>query len=176
MLTSRDRIIFALFLSSGFCSLLYQVVWVRMAYASFGVITPVLSVVISVFMLGLSIGSWGGGKWIEASKGGRSLSAVHFYAAAELLIGVGAFVVPLLFALGEHYLLPVGEMDSFRYLLFSALIITLAILPWCILMGFTFPFMMEFIREVETDRATSFSYLYFANVIGAMCGTMSGGR
>jgi hypothetical protein len=45
------RILFFLFFISGFCSLVYQVVWTRMAFASFGIITPVLSVVLSVFML-----------------------------------------------------------------------------------------------------------------------------
>ena len=47
-----------MFFCSGFCGLLYQIVWVRLAFASFGVNTPVLSVVISVFMLGLALGSW----------------------------------------------------------------------------------------------------------------------
>ena len=37
-----------LFFCSGFCSLLYQIVWLRVAFAYFGVVTPVLSVVISV--------------------------------------------------------------------------------------------------------------------------------
>ena len=44
--------------ASGFCGLLYQVVWLRLAFAAFGVITPVLSIVLSVFMFGLSLGSW----------------------------------------------------------------------------------------------------------------------
>lgn len=49
------------FFASGFCSLLYQIIWTRLAFAAFGIITPVLSVVVSVFMLGLGIGSiWGG--------------------------------------------------------------------------------------------------------------------
>ena len=52
------RVLFLLFFLSGFCSLVYQVVWTRMAFASFGIILPVLSVVLSVFMLGLSVGSW----------------------------------------------------------------------------------------------------------------------
>jgi len=50
-------VLFTLFFCSGFCSLLYQLVWLRLAFASFGIITPVLSVVISVFMLGLGVGS-----------------------------------------------------------------------------------------------------------------------
>jgi len=45
------KIIFTLFLLSGFCGLLYQVVWIRLAFSHFGIITPVLSVVISIFML-----------------------------------------------------------------------------------------------------------------------------
>ena len=52
------QVLFLLFFISGFSSLVYQVVWTRMAFASFGIITPVLSVVLSVFMLGLAIGSW----------------------------------------------------------------------------------------------------------------------
>ena len=54
---SLVKIPFLLFFISGFCGLLYQVVWLRLAFRSFGVITPVLSVVISVFMLGLALGS-----------------------------------------------------------------------------------------------------------------------
>ena len=47
-------LLFVFFFISGFCGLAYQVIWTRLAFASFGVITPVLSVVISVFMPGLS--------------------------------------------------------------------------------------------------------------------------
>ncbi|HXE43147.1 MAG TPA: hypothetical protein VN516_08990, partial [Candidatus Baltobacteraceae bacterium] len=62
-----------------------------MAFAAFGIITPVLSVVLSVFMLGLAVGSWAGGRYIGSlvKKSGRS--AIAFYAGAELLIGLGAF-------------------------------------------------------------------------------------
>ena len=73
-------VLFLLFFLSGFCGLLYQVVWTRLAFAAFGIITPVLSVVISVFMLGLSLGSWAGGKWILALTQRARVSAVAFYA------------------------------------------------------------------------------------------------
>ena len=99
------RILFFLFFLSGFSSLVYQVVWTRMAFASFGIITPVLSVVLSVFMLGLALGSWGGGRFIAAFAKRTGLSAINFYAFAELLIGLGAFAVPKLFAVGEGLLL-----------------------------------------------------------------------
>src|SRR5471032_1442628 len=83
------RVLFFLFFLSGFSSLVYQVVWTRMAFASFGIITPVLSVVLSVFMLGLAVGSWAGGRFIAAFVRKTGISAVYFYAGAELLIGLG---------------------------------------------------------------------------------------
>lgn len=142
-----------------------------MAFASFGIITPVLSVVLSVFMLGLAVGSWLGGRWIPALTGKTGLSAAFFYGGVELVIGLGAFAVPKLFAVGEHLLLASGETDSFGYLSLSALVLAASILPWCVCMGATFPFMMAYIRERDSRNAESFSFLYLANVLGAMSGT-----
>jgi len=165
------RILFLLFFVSGFCSLVYQVVWTRMAFASFGIITPVLSVVLSVFMLGLAVGSWAGGRLIASLVQKSGFSAAVFYAVAEMLIGLGAFAVPRLFAVGEHFLLASGQTDSFRYLSLSALVLAAAILPWCVCMGTTFPFMMAYVREQDGKNSESFSFLYLANVLGAMSGT-----
>src|SRR5260370_1031924 len=123
-MTSRVRsVLFLLFLVSGFCGLLYQVVWMRMAFASFGVITPVLSVVISVFMFGLFVGSWAAGRWVDRLTRLFRVSAIYFYAAVELLVAVGAWAVPRLFAAGEAALLSTGESQSAAYLAWSALII-----------------------------------------------------
>src|SRR5216684_3415119 len=116
-------VLFALFFCSGFCSLLYQVVWVRIAFAHFGVITPVLSVVLSVFMLGLGLGSWLGGKWAQWWSSRLKISSAYFYGGAEFVIGTGAFVVPQLFRLGEASLLRAGEASSTGYLLISAIFI-----------------------------------------------------
>ena len=144
-----------------------------MAFASFGIITPVLSVVLSVFMLGLAASVRGlGGRWIPAlTKANGLFRCATFYSGAELVIGLGAFAVPRLFAAGENVLLASGETDSFRYLALSALVLAAAILPWCVCMGATFPFMMAYIRERDSRSAESFSFLYLANVLGAMSGT-----
>jgi len=171
-ITGRVRpILFLLFFCSGFCSLLYQVVWIRMAFAHFGVITPVLSVVLSVFMLGLGLGSWLGGRWAEWWSSRLKISPAYFYGGAELVIAVGAFVVPQLFQLGEDYLLRAGEASSAGYLFVSAIFIVVAILPWCTMMGATFPLMMAFVRQTDPANQKSFSFLYLANVMGAMAGT-----
>jgi spermidine synthase len=170
--TSRRSVLFQLFFLSGFCGLVYQLIWTRLAFAAFGVITPVLSVVISIFMAGLSLGAWAGGRWIGALVRRTGLSPICFYALAEFIIGLGAFAVPKLFDLGKQLLLAAGATDSTTYLLLSALVLATAILPWCICMGTTFPFMMAYVRQQEAQSADSFSYLYLANVLGAMSGAV----
>jgi hypothetical protein len=92
-ISAVDPILFALFFLSGFCSLLYQVVWVRMAFTHFGVITPVLSVALSVFMAGLGIGSVLGGRCAEWSNRRLGISSAYLYGRAEFIIGIGAFLV-----------------------------------------------------------------------------------
>jgi len=160
------------FFVSGFCGLLYQLVWVRTAFASFGVITPVLSVVISVFMLGLSLGSWGGGKLIDTLIRKAGISGIFFYGLSEFGVGLGAFLVPFLFAAGERLLRSVGAADSLWYLTLSGTCITFAIFPWCVLMGTTFPFMMAYIRQMDGSYRKGFGFLYAANVLGALSGTV----
>ncbi|MEW6057517.1 MAG: fused MFS/spermidine synthase [Bdellovibrionota bacterium] len=174
MFEKNKRAIFTVFFLSGFCSLVYQIVWMRLAFTHFGVITPVMSIVVSVFMLGLCLGSWLGGKFIDGWVERTRSTAAHFYVGAELLIGLGAFFVPSLFAFGAKKLLSTGEMDSFSYLFWSALLISATLLPWCVAMGTTFPFMMSFIKRYDSARSTkSFSFLYLSNVLGAMAGSVS---
>ncbi len=170
-MTLRKKL-FALFFLSGFCGLLYQVIWVRLAFSHFGVITPVLSVVVSVFMLGLSAGSWVAGRWGPALARRLRLSTSTLYGFTELIIGLSAFLVPSLFSLGDRLLLSGGDMNSASYLIRSALIMTAAILPWCFCMGATFPLMMAYIKERDPESQEGFSFLYLANVIGAVLGTI----
>jgi spermidine synthase len=165
-------VLFLLFLASGFCGLLYQVVWMRMAFASFGVVTSVLSVVVSVFMLGLFVGSWSAGRWVDRLTNRTGIAAIYLYALAEWTIAIGAWAVPRLFTTGERLLLVAGERDSYAYLIWSALIVAGSILPWCVSMGTTFPLMTAFVKEQDESSETSFSFLYLANVIGAMLGTL----
>ncbi len=165
------RILFFLFVLSGFCGILYQVVWLRLAFAAFGIVTPVLSVVLSVFMVGLALGSVAGGR-IAQRLAQSSLSPLWFYVGIEAVIGLSAFAVPYLFRSGGATLLTFGEMDSGKYLLTSAALISISILPWCLCMGATFPAVMAYLKKQYPNDTTGFSYLYLGNVIGAMAGAL----
>ena len=89
-------------------------IWLREAMTYFGVITPVISAVLSVFMLGLTLGLlWSGKITVWASA---RLSLV-LYICVELLIGMLALTVPALFKMGYRLLLHSGSEQSGSYLL-----------------------------------------------------------
>jgi spermidine synthase len=167
-----NRILFLVFFLSGFCGLLYQVVWLRLAFSAFGIVTPVLSLVISVFMLGLALGSWFAGKLANPLRM-KGLSPLYAYAMAEFVIAIGAFVVPQLFDLSQTFLGEYGEVNSQNYLWLSAVLITLSLLPCCFAMGTTYPLMMAYMKDENLKDESRFSFLYLANVIGAMVGAVT---
>jgi spermidine synthase len=168
---------FAFFVISGFCGLVYEVVWLRLALASFGVTTALASIVISMFMAGLGLGSWGAGLLTRnplAANGKRSL---RFYAIAELVIGVSSLAVPVELKLGRIFLLRMGSLgvwQSSRYYILAGIWIALTLVPWCTCMGATFPLLMQVIRQTARSASQrAFSYLYVANVVGALLGTIA---
>ena len=164
--------LFLIFTLSGLSSLIYQVVWIRLAFGSFGCITPVMSVAISVFMLGIALGSWLGGKYIDILSEKLKTPSIFFYVVSELFIASGALTVPKLFIFFQHMLLNTGATNSFSYLLLSAVSLALCLLPWCFAMGTTFPFMMSYLKNIYKNQTTSFSFLYTANVVGGMIGVL----
>ena len=60
---------FLFFFVSGFCGILYEIVWLRLSMAQFGVTNALVSIVLSMFMAGLGIGSWGSGRLVSAPAG-----------------------------------------------------------------------------------------------------------
>ncbi len=162
---------FIFFLVSGLCSILYEIVWLRLAMAQFGVTSALASIVISVFMAGLGLGSWGSGRLIRKYENRVSVPALRLYALAELLIGISALLVPYQLLWGRRLLEWTGASSSGAYYLGSGSWIALTLVPWCACMGATIPVAMLAIRRREPDQSQrSFSYLYLSNVLGAVIG------
>jgi len=166
---------FLFFLVSGFCSILYEIVWLRLAMAQFGVTTALTSIVLSTFMAGLGLGSWGSGRLIRKHKNGIRIPAVRLYALAELLIGMSALLVPFQLLWGRELLQQMAVSSSAAYYLGSGIWLAVTLIPWCACMGATIPLAMLAIREwrsraTEKESERSFSYLYLANVLGALAG------
>src|SRR5947208_14654789 len=82
---------------------------------------------------------------------------------------------PIRVEMGPHFAASpeYGSGVSSRYYLLSGPWIAVTLIPWCTCMGSTFPLLMGVIeRTSEHKAARSFSYLYVANVFGALLGTL----
>ena len=140
--------------------------------AQFGVTTAMVSIVLSVFMAGLGLGSWASGSLIRTRGQSVASSAIRIYAVIELLIGVAGSLVPLELRLGHALLERAGEFSSPLYYLASGTCVVVTLLPWCMLMGATIPVaMIALVRMFPQETGRSFSFLYMANVAGAVAGT-----
>jgi spermidine synthase len=180
------RWFFGFFFVSGFCSILYELVWLRLAMAQFAVTTALISIVLSAFMIGLGLGSWAAGRYERTRGATGRLPGLRLYALVEFLIGMSAFAVAWELSQGRRLLerFDAGHPVSLAaYYVLAGLWIGVTLIPWCACMGATFPFAMAAIREKfsaasqrsQSERShyeRSFSYLYLANVLGAVTGAV----
>jgi spermidine synthase len=161
---------FVFFFVSGFCSILYELVWLRLSMAQFGVTTALVSIVLSMFMAGLGLGSWLSGRLLRRYELTRS-SALRIYGSIEFLIAVSALLVPKELFFGRQLLQHLELSSSLHYYLASGIWLALTLVPWCACMGATIPVGMQAIRcEFSSESPRAFSFLYLANVLGAVAG------
>ncbi|MDR3387416.1 MAG: fused MFS/spermidine synthase [Rudaea sp.] len=167
---------FCFFFVSGFCSILYELIWLRLAMAQFGVTTAMVSIVLSSFMAGLGIGSWAAGHLVRKYAHRFTSPPLHLYAMAEILIGCSAVVVPLELLAGRFVLEHIGDslsLSSAGYYVAAGVWVAGTLIPWCACMGATIPLGMFAIRnDQRLESQRSFSFLYLANVLGAVAGAL----
>lgn len=165
---------FLFFFISGFCGILYELIWLRLAMSQFGVTTAQVSIVLSMFMAGLGTGSLGAGFLLRRYAERISFPPLRLYAFAELLIAGSALAVPCEFVLGHRLLALLAgaaAFSSITYYAISGACVGITLVPWCACMGATIPLAMFAIRRtpgLESQR--SFSFLYLSNVVGAAVG------
>jgi spermidine synthase len=167
----RDRWFFAFFVVSGFCALLCQVVWLRLAMARFGVTAAMVAIVLSVFMAGLALGNGLGGRIVERLQT-STRNVLGVYAGCELAIALSARIVPAALAAGRTRLIG-AHWGSAAYHLASGGWVTLALLPFCVAMGATLPLALAAIGPRVRGGRSSVGHLYAANVLGATLGTLA---
>ncbi len=154
---------FGFFFISGFCSILYELIWLRLAMAQFGVTTAMVSIVLSSFMAGLGLGSWGAGYLVRKYGPRLKSPRLHLYAIAELCIGCSAVVLPLEFLIGRLLLEKLGNivpLSSSGYYVAAGMVVLCSLIPWCACIGATIPLAMFAIRSerrLESERAFTLS-------------------
>lgn len=168
---------FTFFFVSGLCGIVYELVWLRLAMAQFGVTTALTSMVLSMFMAGLGLGSWVAGALVRRYGQYLTFHPLRLYGLTELLIGISAISIPAQLVYGREFLEQLTDasaMSSASYYAASGAWLALTLVPWCAFMGATIPLMMFAIRSDSVfESRRSFSFLYLANVLGAVAGTIA---
>lgn len=148
-----------LFFVSGVAALVYQVCWQRLLFASFGVDIESVTIIVSVFMLGLGLGALVGGALADRYPS----KAMAMFAACELTIGVFGFFSPAIIRwTGETFVLypqPVIAVVNFLLLLVPTS-----------LMGATLPVLVAFVTRRWHNVGRSIGLLYQVNTLGAAIG------
>lgn len=154
----------AIFFISGLSALIYQVCWQRLLFTGFGVDLTSITVIVSVFMVGLGIGAFFGGR--IADKFPQNIIVI--FCLIEFGIGCfGLFSHKFILSLQEiliHANLMITALGSFILLLFPTF-----------LMGTTLPLLTSFFNQYIKNIGDSIGRLYFYNTLGAAFGALATG-
>ncbi len=165
--------IYALFFLSGATGLIYEVAWIRLLNDVFGNTTYAVSAVLTAFMGGLAIGSYGAGRLLAFPERGLRL-----YALLEVGIALTALSTPALFGLLDglygwlYRELGLGLVGLTGARFFLALLV-LGV-PTA-LMGATLPVLAGVVARGQLHIGSPLGVLYGLNTLGAMAGTAGTG-
>ena len=163
----------ACFFLSGASGLIYQILWTRMLVKIIGSAPFAVSIILTIFMGGLGLGSYLAGRFIDRIQ--QPLALVKLYGLLELLIGAYALLIPSLVsafkplqavfynALYSHLI--IYNLSTF---IICALILGLPV----ICMGATLPILCRFYVARLTHLGTHTGRLYGLNTIGAALGSL----
>jgi len=152
------------FFLSGAAALMYQVAWQRVLFSVVGVDIESVTVVVSVFMLGLGLGGLLGG-WVADRWPQRLLAA---FCVSEALIAVyGWHSIELILSSASLF-------DGLTRPATAALCFVL-LLPPTVAMGATLPMLVAHAVRQGQGVGVSTGRLYFVNTLGAALGALSVG-
>ncbi len=157
-----------LFVGSGCAALIYEVVWFQLLRQVVGASAISLGILLAAYMGGMFLGSLALPAWVSTRH-----HPLRVYAVLEVGIGVLGIAILLFLPLARSlYVAVVGY--GFWGIFLRALVCGFFLLPPTVLMGATLP---AIARWMKTTRVgiSNLGFLYTANIIGAMVGTLGAG-
>ncbi len=149
----------AIFFLSGAAAVIYQLIWQRSLFRIYGTNSESVALVVTAFMLGLGLGSLGGGAVSTSSR----VPLPALFGAIELGIGVfGWFSLDLFAALGSVTTAATGFQVGL-------LVFALVLFP-TLLMGATLPILVAYLVSETQNVGRSVGLLYFVNTVGSAAG------
>ena len=154
----------AIFFISGFSALIYQVCWQRMLFTGFGVDLTSITMIVSVFMAGLGIGAFFGGRIADWFPN----KIITIFCLIEMGIGLFGLISYSMIMGLQHTLIHANTfllgIATFLLLLFPTF-----------LMGATLPLLTSYFNQFITNIGESIGTLYFYNTLGAALGALATG-
>jgi spermidine synthase len=147
---------YLLFFLSGFPALLYQIVWQRALFTLYGVNIESVTMIVTVFMLGLGLGSLAGGRLSTYPK----IKPLLAFGLIEASIGVFGFASLRIF----HR---VGSVTAGHSTFVTGIIAFALLLVPTMLMGSTLPLLVEHVVRRTGNVGESVGSLYCVNTFGS---------
>lgn len=169
-------LILVCFFLSGATGLIYEVLWTRMIIKIIGGAPFAVSIILTIFMGGLGLGSYLAGRTVDRVS--RPEELVRLYGLLELIIGAYGLVLPFLIAIFRPLFAQIYN-GVFEYgmiysiLTFVGCAILLIIPVTC--MGATLPVLSRFYVSNLGHLGTHTGRLYGLNTIGAGFGALAAG-
>jgi len=166
-------LIYLAFFASGASCLIAEVTWNRMLIVVVGNSLSATAMIIVVFMGGLGLGSYVGGKLLDKDR-----ASLVPYLTLELAVGTYVVLSPSMFELLSHLFTSLAAgVDHRSSLTLVRIVVTMAalLLP-ATLMGATFPAMISGAAlDSPSERTARTGYLYSVNTLGAAVGCFAAG-
>lgn len=161
-----------LFFVSGFSALVYEVCWMRQLVLALGVTAEATSCILAVFLGGLALGAYAGGRIADRYP----RKSLLFYGAAEILVGISALLVSavnpslpqFVASLAKQMSDNEGQIIALRLVVCSILLL----IP-TIFMGASLPFLTRFFVKQGLYAKEFFGKLYGINTLGGALGSFA---
>jgi spermidine synthase len=165
--------IMLIYFASGACSLIDEVVWVRLLKLTLGNTVYATSIVVSVFMGGLALGAL-----IMSRYSDRVRGRLQLYALLETLVTISALSLPWALKLADSiyvWFYRTYHPTHPQLLLIQVIISAAILLVPSMLMGSTLPLLGRFVTALERQAGHLVGKLYALNTLGAAAGCFLAG-
>ncbi|UCE98606.1 MAG: fused MFS/spermidine synthase [Planctomycetota bacterium] len=165
--------IMLIYFTSGACSLIDEVVWVRLLKLTLGNTVYASSIVVSVFMGGLALGALIMSRYCD-----RVRRRLKLYALLETLVTISALSLPWALKLADTFYIwfyRAYNPTHTQLLIVQVIISAMVLLVPSMLMGSTLPLLGRFVTAIEKQAGHLVGRLYALNTLGAAAGCFLAG-
>lgn len=167
------NLLMMIYFASGTCSLIDEVIWIRLLKLTLGNTVYATSIVVSTFMAGLALGSLVMSRYADRIK--RQL---QLYALIETLITISALLLPWALKLADRiyiWFYRTYTPAQKELLVVQVIISGLLLLGPSMLMGSTLALLGRYATSLENQTGRSVGRLYTLNTLGAAVGCFLAG-